>query len=298
MRRWLVVSLVLLFLIGGSTTVRAEDDAFPAMPLDELGLPEIIVSTDGATLSAPAALDAGRYFLQVDNDSLVASVAVEFYRAPDGVAAADVIPGFQNAATLDQPPPGFYDMTIAGGVSVAAGERGQAVIDLPAGSWVLAAYVYGGGADGLLSQAVDVTGDIGDPDDPDADIDLNFEDFAFDLEERVPAGEQVWELENDGVQPHFISIYSYPGELTDAAVDAALFEAYGAAPHPVDPNVTPIDLSKLVEMSGSGTMSAGVEAWLQLDLPKGTYLALCQVADRESGLPHAALGQFVIFTVE
>lgn len=298
MRRWLVVSLVLFSLIGGFGTVGAEDDAFPAMPLDELGLPEIVVSTDGATMTAPTALEAGRYFLQVDNDSPAASVAVELYRAPEGAAAADLIPGFQDAAGLDQPPPDFYEMLIAGGVSTEAGGRGEAVIDLPAGSWIVAAYVYGNGADGLLTQAIEVSGDIGDPDDPDADIDLNFEDFAFDLDERVPAGDQVWELENDGEQPHFVSIYSYGGELTEAAVNAALFDAYGTAPQPVDPEAIPIDLGELVEVGGSGTMSAGTEAWLQLDLPKGTYLALCQVTDRESGLPHAALGQFLIFSVE
>lgn len=298
MRRWLVVSLVLFSLIGGFGTVGAEDDAFPAMPLDELGLPEIVVSTDGATMTAPTALEAGRYFLQVDNDSPAASVAVELYRAPEGAAAADLIPGFQDAAGLDQPPPDFYEMLIAGGVSTEAGGRGEAVIDLPAGSWIVAAYVYGNGADGLLTQAIEVSGDIGDPDDPDADIDLNFEDFAFDLDERVPAGDQVWELENDGEQPHFVSIYSYGGELTEAAVNAALFDAYGTAPQPVDPDAIPIDLGELVEVGGSGTMSAGTEAWLQLDLPAGTYLALCQVVDRESGLPHAALGQLVIFTVE
>jgi hypothetical protein len=298
MHRWLLVLLLLCSLFAGGAVARAGDDAFPAMPLDELGLPEVVVSTDGATLSAPGSLDAGRYFLQVDNDSEAASVAVELYRAPEGASAADLIPGFQDAAALDQPPPDFYDMVIAGGVTAEAGGRGQAVIDLPAGSWIAAAFVYGNGADGLITQAVEVTGDIGDPDDPDSDIDLNFEDFAFDMDERVPAGDQVWELENDGEQPHFISIYSYGGELTEAAVNAALFDAYGTAPQPVDPNVTPIDLDALVEVGGSGTMSAGTEAWLQLDLPTGRYLALCQVADRESGLPHAALGQFVIFTVE
>ncbi len=297
MRRWLLVSLLLCSLFAGGAVARAGDDAFPAMPLDELGLPEVLVATDGATLSAPASLDAGRYFLQVDNNA-TASVAVEFYRAPEGASAADLIPGFQDAAALDQPPPDFYDLLIAGGVTAEAGGHGQAVIDLPAGSWIAAAFVYGNGADGLLTQAVDVTGDIGDPDDPDSDIDLNFEDFSFDMEERVPAGDQVWELENDGEQPHFISIYSYGGELTEAAVNAALFDAYGTAPQPVDAGAIPIDLGELVEVGGSGTMSAGTEAWLQLDLPAGTYLALCQVADRESGLPHAALGQFFIFSVE
>ncbi len=298
MRRWLIVFLLITSsLSGGIAPARAQNGAFPAMPLEELGLPELIVATDGATLSAPSALDAGRYFLQVENDA-AASVAVEFYRAPEGASAVDLIPGFQDAAALDQPPPDFYDMLIAGGVTAEAGSRGQAVIDLPAGSWIVAAYLYGNGADGLIAQAVDVTGDIGDPDDPDSDIDLNFEDFSFDLEERVPAADQVWELENDGEQPHFIAIYSYPGELTEASVNAAVFAAYGTAPEPVDPGVTPIDLGALVEVGGSGTMSAGTEAWLQLDLPKGTYLALCQVADRESGLPHAALGQFLIFSVE
>jgi hypothetical protein len=298
MRRWLLVSVLLCSALGAIAPASAQDVAFPAMPLDELGLPELVVSTDGATLAAPTELDAGRYFLEVDNNSADTSVAVEFYRAPDGVAAVDLIPGFQDAAALDQPPPDFYDLLIAGGVSTEADGRGQAVIDLPAGSWILAAFVYGGGADGLLAQAIEVTGDIGDPDDPDADVDLNFEDFSFDLEEDLRAGNLVWELENDGAQPHFISIYTYPGELTDAAVNAALFNAYGTAPQPVDPAVTPIDLGQLVEVGGSGTMSADVAAWLQLDLPAGTYLALCQVADRDSGLPHAALGQFLIFTVE
>jgi hypothetical protein len=298
MRRWLVVLLAVFSLIDGIGTVRAEDDAFPAMPLDELGLPEIAISTDGSTVTAPTSLDAGRYFLQVENDSPSASVAVEFYRAPDGATAADLIPGFQDAAALDQPPPDFYDLLIAGGVLAEADSRGQAVIDLPAGSWIAAAYVYGNGADGLLTQAIEVTGDIGDPDDPDSDVDLNFEEFSFDLDERVPAGDQVWELENDGEQPHFVSIYSYGGELTEAAVNAALFDAYGTSPEPVDPDAIPIDLGELVEVGGSGTMSAGTEAWLQLDLPAGTYLALCQVVDRDSGLPHAALGQLVIFTLE
>src|SRR6478752_651727 len=173
LRRWLFAFLLFGSVLGGFSLARAQDDAFPAMPLDELGLPEVLVATDGATLSAPASLDAGRYFLQVDNNA-TASVAVEFYRAPEGASPADLIPGFQDAAALDQPPPDFYDLLIAGGVTAEAGGHGQAVI---------------------------VTGDIGDPDDPDSDIDLNFEDFSFDMEERVPAGDQVWELENDGEQP-------------------------------------------------------------------------------------------------
>lgn len=298
MRRWMLATLLLLALSGGTAQSLAQEQAFPAMPLDELGLPEVIVASDGVTLSAPTELDADRYYLELDNQSAAASMAVEFYRAPDGTSAADLIPSFQAAAASNMPPPGFYDGLIGGGVTAAPGRTGQAVIDLPAGSWIVAVFTYGGETEGFLAQPIDVTGDIGKPIDPDSDVDVNFEDFAFDLGSGLRAGNLVWELENDGAQPHFISIYSYPGELTAAGVNAALAAAYGTAPEPVDPNARPIDLAQLVEIGGSGTMSSGTEAWLQLDLPPGSYLALCQVVDRDSGLPHSVLGQFVVFTVE
>lgn len=297
MRRWLMVLMLLVALAGGLTQAVAQEQAFPAMPLEELGLPELIVETDGLTISAPGQLEAGRYFLELDNASPNASIAIEFYRAPDGVTAVDLIPSFADAAATNQPPPGFYDNPISGGVAAEPGRTGQAVIDLPAGSWIAAAFVYGEDIDGFLAQPVEVTGEFGDPDDPDSDVDVNFEDFAFDFGSGLRAGDLVWELENDGVQPHFIAIYTYPGELTAEGVNAAIATAYGTSAS-VDPTGAPIDLEQLVEVGGSGTMSPDTEAWLQLDLPPGTYLAMCQVADRDSGLPHSALGQFAVFTVE
>ncbi len=298
MRRWLLATMVLFALAGGAAPAGAQESAFPAMPLDELGLPEVIVETDGVTMTAPSELEAGRYYLELDNASATASIAVEFYQAPDGASAVDLIPSFQEAAATNQPPPGFFDTLISGGVSAEPGRTRQAVIDLPAGSWIAAAFVYGDGEDGFLAQPIEVTGDFGDPDDPESDVDVNFEDFSFDFGNGLRAGDLVWELENDGAQPHFISIYSYPGELTAEGVNAAIAAAYGTSAEPVDPTVAPIDLGQLVEIGGSGTMSSGTEAWLQLDLPPGTYLAMCQVADQDSGLPHSALGQFAVFTVE
>jgi hypothetical protein len=298
MRRWLLATLLLCALAGEAAHAGAQENAFPAMPLDELGLPEVIVETDGVTMTAPAEVEAGRYYLELDNASPTASIAVEFYRVPDDSTATELIPSFQEAAATNQPPPGFYDTPIAGGVSAEPGRIGQAVIDLPAGSWIAAVFVYGDGEAGFLAQPIEVSGNFGDPDDPDADVDVNFEDFSFEFGTGLRAGDLVWELENDGTQPHFISIYTYPGELTTENVNAAIATAYGSSAEPVDPLVTPIDLGQLVEIGGSGTMSAGTEAWLQLELPPGTYLALCQVADQDSGLPHSALGQFAVFTVE
>lgn len=297
MRRWLTAILLLVLLGGSAAQVLAQESAFPAMPLEELGLPELVIESDGVTISAPDSLEAGRYFLELDNASESASIAIEFYRAPDDTDAATLIPAFQEAAATNQPPPGFFDMQISGGVSATPGRDGQAVIDLPAGSWLAAAYVYGDGENRVLTQLITVTGDIGKPDDPESDIDVNFEDFAFDFGSGLRAGNLVWELENDGAQPHFIAIYAYPGELTTDGVNAAIAATYGSSTVPVNPAAAPIDLELLVEVGGSGTMSPGVEAWLQLELPPGSYLALCQVADQQSGLPHSALGQFAVFNV-
>ena len=117
MRRWLLATMLLFALAGGAVQVGAQESAFPAMPLDELGLPEVIVETDGVTLTAPSALEAGRHYLELDNASATASIAVEFYRAPEGTGATDLIPSFEEAAATNQPPPDFYDSLIAGGVS-------------------------------------------------------------------------------------------------------------------------------------------------------------------------------------
>ncbi|MCA9860533.1 MAG: hypothetical protein KC438_12460, partial [Thermomicrobiales bacterium] len=181
MRRWLMVLMLATLSIGGMAEARAQEGAFPATPLRQLGLPELPIVTADSAMSVPPELDAGRYFLTVENVSAAGSIAIEFYRAPDGMAAVDMVPAFMDAAAANQTPAGFYDALITGGVVANAGSHGEAVIDLPAGSWLVVGYAFGEGQDGVVWQTTEVTGDIGDPEDPDSDVDVNLEDFAFDF---------------------------------------------------------------------------------------------------------------------
>ena len=48
---------------------------------------------------------------------------------------------------------------------------------------------------------------------------------------------------------------------------------------------------------GLGALSPGQTSWLALDLAPGTYIALCFVPDRETGVPHALMGMVQVFTV-
>jgi hypothetical protein len=58
-----------------------------------------------------------------------------------------------------------------------------------------------------------------------------------------------------------------------------------------------VNPSALVAAGGLSFLSAGRTAWALVDLPPGTYVALCYVPDREVGAPHALMGMIDVFSV-
>ncbi len=51
------------------------------------------------------------------------------------------------------------------------------------------------------------------------------------------------------------------------------------------------------EVGGSSAISPGQTAWIETDLGPGTYVALCEVPDIKTGMPHALMGMITQFTV-
>jgi hypothetical protein len=45
-------------------------------------------------------------------------------------------------------------------------------------------------------------------------------------------------------------------------------------------------------------LSAGVDGYMTVDLQPGQYLAICNIPDPQSGLPHSKLGMVRAFTVK
>jgi hypothetical protein len=51
------------------------------------------------------------------------------------------------------------------------------------------------------------------------------------------------------------------------------------------------------EVGGSSAISPGQTAWVETDLSVGTYVAICNVPDKNTGMPHSLMGMITQFTV-
>lgn len=52
-----------------------------------------------------------------------------------------------------------------------------------------------------------------------------------------------------------------------------------------------------IDWGGTGALAPGSSQWVELNLPRGTYAALCFVPDIHTGMPHAFMGMVTVFVV-
>lgn len=109
-------------------------------------------------------------------------------------------------------------------------------------------------------------------------------DFGFDIPERVPTGPQVWQVVNDGPQPHEMAMIRVLPGHTVAEVMAALQAGGEAATQGL-----------AIPYGGVQAMAIGLSGFIDLDLESGSYIVLCFVPDPASGQPHLALGMLSTF---
>lgn len=115
----------------------------------------------------------------------------------------------------------------------------------------------------------------------------------FDAPAVLPAAGTV-EFRNRDDIVHFADLVAVKPGTTDAQIRAA-FAAFARGE-----DVPAADIPFLPEdrdFAGMNVLSAGKEALLTYDLPKGTYVLLCFVGDERTGDPHAFLGMFKIVTL-
>ena len=91
-----------------------------------------------------------------------------------------------------------------------AGETMRTVVDLTPGSWV----IMSTGNPTPEPRTLTVTESEGTPTvtiDPVAGVVAQVQEYAIILPETIPAGPQVWSVENIGTQPHFVEVISGAG---------------------------------------------------------------------------------------
>jgi hypothetical protein len=63
------------------------------------------------------------------------------------------------------------------------------------------------------------------------------------------------------------------------------------------PTADAIDLGSMAAIAGCSSLSTDQSLYLALDLPVGTYGAICFFPDEQTGAPHVMLGMARDFTV-
>jgi hypothetical protein len=285
--RFMIVLMGMLVMLGSSaSTIDASSRATGASDL-ALSYPELKITAIGNTFKLSTRVVAGRYLVTVENQG-EEGVDAQFVQVPEGRTVEEVdhaVTSQEDNATW------IYEANWAGGPTVLAGKKGQTIIDLTAGNWAIVADDY------APSSLLVIPAYPGSPmrPEPEAAATIKLKEYSFaGLTDSIRPGKQIWKITNVGEQPHFLELIKAPGPVTVQQVLDMLMSSG-------DPSATPVpgalDPSTIEGVGGIGTISPRMTGWYVTDLEPGTYVALCFVPDRESGMPHVMMGMVQVFTV-
>ena len=323
MRRLLALVTTWLVLLNGAVGVAAQD-ATPmtetavrdALFADTMGLPEIrITETDTAFEGVPAELPAGRYLVTIVNNTSQGDAIAEFNGLPGDFTYEDFLasvglpaPGAtpdpaSPPAFSEVPPDEFYEAYLPGGPAAQfPGQTAQGIVDLQPGEYAVADLNPDNPQGQVIAAPLTVTGGEASPEamaEPAADVTIREvkagDGYAFELEGTLAPGPQAVKVVNDSDQPHFFILIKSPGPITrdQALALLTLDPSTGATPPPGAPNP-----EEFVEVSGTGTQSAGTTQWIATNLEPGYYVIVCFVQDpTKDYIPHAFEGMVDVYTV-
>ncbi len=284
-------------------------DATPAAGVfDDLGLPRLDVTISAMAIEGiPETLAAGRYlvsltadqpFTELDFQQPVGMTMDEFqdaivqYQAQSAASSTPSADG-EGGDEDSGPPAFFYDFLIAGGVGQSASGTGEAVIDLPPGDWM----AWAGSPDAPQPPVVfTATGEMtSDLVEPAATATITLSSFAINVTAgSLVSGTNLLRIDNSSDQPHFLDLQKGPDGMTRDQVEAALQADMSGTPVTggLNPNT---DFTPFVSTS---TQSGGTSTWISAELEPGSYAAFCWFPDKDTGMPHAYMGMFNVFTVD
>jgi hypothetical protein len=292
---------------------------------DELGLPELNIRLTDEGYEAPAEAAAGRYLVTFENaSSSEFPLSAGFFLIPDGWTIDDVLARFDEITAMfseeggaDAEPAGtpesmesmdmaaspeapedpmawLYETKLAGGPSAAAGETGQAIVDLEPGEWAIWPDTFEYGAAHLT-----VTGEMpAELPAVTANATITETDgetgFEFNVEGTIATGPQIIEVHNESTQPHFVEFDLLNAPATKEQVLQAIGMLMQGTPVPADlPNIETAEVVTL-----AATQSTGTTQWLIADVEAGSYMLTCWVSDpTRDQMPHALGGMVEVIEV-
>ena len=264
MKKFLVLSL-LFGLLSLAGNLFAQED-----------IPTATVTASAEALTAPETLPEGLVTVIYENSAETPFVGI-FGRLNEGVTMEDLM-----AAMAENPMAMVMQIALKGGPGVMPGATTEMTYNLEAGNYVL----LNMGAQPQMASITVEDGEDVEYETPVADVTVTLEDFAFGIPPTIPAGEQLWQIDNTGEQWHEITIASVEDGTTLEDLQALMAKGEESGLQ-IFPLVMPL--------------SSGESAWVTVDLQPGTYVIICNLPDilhMEEMKIHHQLGMVQLVTVE
>jgi hypothetical protein len=296
----IVVRSALVLMVMMSIWISAANTSY-AHP-GEHGI-DVTIGADDFSFDIPTELEPGFVEFTLRNDGKEDHHA-QLLRLNDGVSEDDLL----TAIKSDGEAAIAANATLVGGPALTSpGHESKAIVELAPGNYVVLCLVPS--PDGTthlekgMIQSFAVEGESqGEP--PQADHTITMLDFAFEAPPDVAAGEQVWEVVNDGQQPHELVLL----KLDEGRTFAEFMEGFGQGDPVASPEVpspsshdhatSPMpDADIFTALGGMQAIIPGATGWFVADLEPGNYVLICFVPDPESGAPHVMLGMVRELTV-
>jgi len=289
MTRVLTAFGVLCFLLIGSLGVVSAQDATPTATSAFADYPQLAVTiTDDAFEVDNTDIPTGYLALMVTNQT-ESELSAALLGPKEGQTMDDLMQAAATPQATDEVPAFLYDAVILGGPQdVPPGGSAEVLINVTAGDWV----VFGDG-DQPPTFLTASESDQSVTEAPDADVQIDMADFAFEGLDGDVAGSGLWEITNTGEQPHMLVMTGVPEGTTEQQVLNALMSEEGGTP--AADALNPEDLRFVSE--GVLLLSSGQTMYLPVSLDAGTYVAICFVTDPDTGQLHAMEGMIKTFTV-
>jgi len=242
---------------------------------------EVTVTATDYALDAPDTMPAGWTTVRLVNDGEQPHAAV-LLRLEAGRTVREYIEAYGEAVRTRGPRPAWA--TAHGGAMAIPHGEASAIVHMEAGDYAWVCFVPAPDGSAHMVQHGEAhefvvrpyTGDAPAPSAPEPTATLRMLDYAFELDTTPRAGRQTIRVENAGLEQHHVLFFELMPERTMAEFNAWLQTGMqGEAP-----------ASLVAAMAG---LSAGAEAYLEVDLTPGEYVLVCLVAGRDE-VPHTAKG--------
>lgn len=265
----------------------SKPDAAPsATPkVEASNMPEIHVDAADFSYKVAEPVHAGWVRVKLTNSGQEAH-HIQFLRLNDGVT----IDQFKEAIKQGEGPALALTKQVGGVGAVAPGIAAEAILNLPAGEYVIMCFVPSPGdhtahfVKGMLQSLTVQPASGTTASEPSADMIVRMMDFSYDLPDTLPAKPVTIQVVNNGPEPHELNVLRLADGKTVA--DVMVFLATPDGPPPFTP------------VGGMNGLDKDVSGYMVLDLAPGNYVAICNIpSPKAEGHPHFALGMIKGFTI-